>query len=78
MTKESVPMLGGIGPMEVIVVMALALLVLGPKRLPSAGRSLGEGLRNFKRGLRGSDRDDPASAEPAGELTEAQTERPAT
>jgi sec-independent protein translocase protein TatA len=41
----------GIGPMEFIVVLAIALIVLGPKRLPDAGRALGSGIRNFKRGL---------------------------
>lgn len=40
-----------IGPMELIIVLAIALIVLGPKRLPDAGRSLGGGLRNFKRAL---------------------------
>ena len=37
-----------IGPMELIMVLALALLVLGPKRLPDAGRAMGRGLREFK------------------------------
>jgi sec-independent protein translocase protein TatA len=37
--------------MELIIVLAVALLVLGPKRLPQAGRSLGQGLREFKDGL---------------------------
>ena len=41
-----------IGPMELIVVLALALLVLGPQRLPSAGRSLGNGMREFKDALK--------------------------
>ena len=43
-----------IGPMELIIVLVLALLVLGPKRLPDAGRSLGRGLREFKHSLSGS------------------------
>jgi sec-independent protein translocase protein TatA len=34
--------------MELIVVLVIALVVLGPKRLPDAGRSLGKGLREFK------------------------------
>ena len=38
----------GIGPMELIVVLAIALIVLGPKRLPDAGKSLGKGIREFK------------------------------
>jgi sec-independent protein translocase protein TatA len=40
-----------IGPMELIVVLAIALIVVGPKRLPDAGRSLGRGLREFKDSL---------------------------
>jgi sec-independent protein translocase protein TatA len=40
-----------VGPGELIVVLVIALLVLGPKRLPDAGRALGNGIRNFKRGL---------------------------
>jgi sec-independent protein translocase protein TatA len=43
-----------IGPTELIVVLAIALLVLGPKRLPQAGRSLGQGMREFKDSLTGS------------------------
>lgn len=49
-----------IGPMELIIVLALALIVLGPKRLPDAGRSLGSGLRNFKRGLSTDEPAEPA------------------
>jgi sec-independent protein translocase protein TatA len=43
-----------IGPMELIVVLVIALLVLGPKRLPQAGRSLGQGIREFKDSISGS------------------------
>ena len=42
-----------IGPIELIVVLVIALLILGPKRLPAAGRSLGQGLREFKDGISG-------------------------
>jgi sec-independent protein translocase protein TatA len=41
--------------MELIVVLVIALLILGPKRLPAAGRSLGRGMREFKDGLGGRD-----------------------
>jgi len=39
--------------MELIVVLVIALLVLGPGRLPAAGRSLGRGIREFRSGLSG-------------------------
>ena len=42
-----------IGPTELIIVLALALLILGPKRLPAAGRSLGQSMREFKHSLTG-------------------------
>ena len=47
-----------IGPMELIIVLVIALIVLGPKRLPDAGRSLGRGLREFKDSLSGDRHDD--------------------
>jgi sec-independent protein translocase protein TatA len=43
-----------IGPMEMIVVLAIALIVLGPKRLPELGRSLGSGMREFKDSITGA------------------------
>jgi sec-independent protein translocase protein TatA len=58
-----------VGPMEIILVLAVALLILGPKKLPDAGRSLGRGMREFKDSLSGGgDRDD---------ATNARTEAPA-
>ena len=47
-----------IGPMELVVVLVIALLVLGPKKLPEVGRSLGKGMREFKDALTTSD-DEP-------------------
>jgi sec-independent protein translocase protein TatA len=43
-----------IGPMELIIILAIALIVLGPKKLPEAGRSIGKGMREFKDGLTGA------------------------
>ena len=63
----------GIGPMELVVVLVIALLVLGPKRLPDAGRSLGRGLREFKDAIApGRDEEDPpqrVAEEPAPKHT---------
>ena len=47
----------GIGPLELIIVAVIALLVLGPKRLPEAGRSLGQGMRGFRNALDGKHSD---------------------
>ena len=61
-------MLPGVGPLEVIIVLIIALVILGPKRLPDAGRSLGEGLRGFRRSLTGADnRSEPPEVEAADE-----------
>jgi sec-independent protein translocase protein TatA len=46
-----------IGPMEIIIVLIIALVVFGPKRLPELGRSMGKGIREFKNSVT-SDRDD--------------------
>jgi sec-independent protein translocase protein TatA len=49
-----------VGPMELVIVLVVALIVLGPKRLPEVGRSLGNGLREFKDSLSNPDHsDDP-------------------
>jgi sec-independent protein translocase protein TatA len=45
--------MSNIGPLELIIVLVIALIVLGPKRLPEAGRSIGKGLREFKDALSG-------------------------
>ena len=47
-----------VGPMELVIVLVIALIVLGPKRLPEAGRSIGKGMREFKDSLSGDSRDD--------------------
>ena len=46
-----------IGPLEIVIILIIALIVFGPKRLPELGRSMGKGLREFKNSLT-SDKDD--------------------
>ena len=48
----------GIGIWEIVILLVVALLIFGPKRLPEMGRSLGRGLREFKDSVTGKDHDD--------------------
>jgi sec-independent protein translocase protein TatA len=45
--------MGDIGPMEIVLLLVLALLLFGAKRLPEIGRSLGTGMREFKDSVTG-------------------------
>jgi sec-independent protein translocase protein TatA len=49
-------------PTHLLFVLVVALLVLGPKRLPEVGRSLGRGLRDFRSAMNGDDDDDHTAA----------------
>jgi len=54
-----------VGPGELVIVLVIALIVLGPKRLPEVGRSIGNGMREFKESLSGEsprDEDDDEDA----------------
>ncbi len=42
-------MFGNIGVPELIIILAIALLIFGPKKLPEVGRSIGKALREFRR-----------------------------
>ena len=46
-------MFSGIGVPELLIVLVIALIVLGPKKLPEVGRSLGRGMREFKDSVSG-------------------------
>jgi sec-independent protein translocase protein TatA len=67
------------GPLELLVIGAIALIVLGPKRLPEAARSLGHGLRELKESLSTDsdyDEPEPVEAEPDEEEEEEPAGRP--
>jgi sec-independent protein translocase protein TatA len=44
--------------MELVIVLVIALVILGPKRLPDAGKAVGKGMREFKESLSGRSDDD--------------------
>ena len=54
-----------IGPLEIAIVLIIALVVMGPKKLPDLGRSLGSGMREFKDSITGDERDEEAKPLPA-------------
>ena len=51
--------MSSIGPIEIILLLLVALLLFGAKRLPEIGRSLGSGMREFKDSVTGQDKPEP-------------------
>ena len=45
-----------IGPLEIVVILIIALIIFGPKRLPELGRSMGKGIREFRSSLSGENK----------------------
>jgi len=50
---------------DALILLLVVLLIFGPKRLPTLGKSLGQGLREFKDSITGSSKDDEAEERPA-------------
>ena len=53
-------MLGSIGPTELILILLIVIIIFGAKKLPDLGRSIGEGIKNFKQSVnegKNSDKD---------------------
>ncbi len=63
-----------IGPMEIGIVLIIALVVFGPKRLPELGKSLGKGIQEFKGSIGGetSEPEKPAVVQATQPVTEPQ------
>ena len=62
----------GIGLPEILILLLVALLIFGPKRLPEMGRSLGKGMREFKDSVSGKDDDEAVHHRLAQELPPAE------
>ena len=54
-----------VGPLEIAIVLVIALVVFGPKRLPELGKSVGKGIREFKGSLSMEDKDELGAASSA-------------
>jgi sec-independent protein translocase protein TatA len=50
-------MLGNVGPFELLLIALIAVLIFGAGRIASVGKGLGDGIRNFKKGLKEADDD---------------------
>ena len=73
--------MGNIGPMEIGIVLVIALIVFGPKKLPELGSSLGKGIREFKGSISGEgaeqgSADDEKTEEPKQAAIAAPTPAP--
>jgi len=60
-----------VGPLELVIVLVIALIIFGPRKLPQLGRSLGRGIREFRSSVTGREGD---SDEELAELEEASGE----
>jgi sec-independent protein translocase protein TatA len=65
-------MTGWTSPTHIVLLLLIALLLFGAKRLPEIGRSLGRGMREFKESVTGNDTDEPD----VHELPAASPEKP--
>ncbi|MBM3310360.1 MAG: twin-arginine translocase TatA/TatE family subunit [Candidatus Aminicenantes bacterium] len=48
---------GTVGPQELLIVLLIVIIIFGARKLPDLGKSLGEGIRNFKSSVSGKDKD---------------------
>ena len=62
-----------VGPLELVVVLIIALIVFGPKRLPELGHSLGKGIREFRSSVSGENKDEDED-EKVREIEESPTQ----
>jgi len=51
-------MLGSIGPTELILILLIVIIIFGAKKLPELGKSIGEGIKNFKKSVNDGKSDD--------------------
>lgn len=69
--------MGRIGPLEIALLIGLALLLFGAGRIADIGKGIGEGIRNFKKGIRDDEEDgEPKQLPSKPETKEEDTQKP--
>jgi len=48
----------GLGTQELLIILILVLIIFGAGKLPQVGSALGKGIKNFKHGLKGEEKDE--------------------
>ncbi|MDH7511374.1 MAG: twin-arginine translocase TatA/TatE family subunit [Clostridiales bacterium] len=54
---------GPIGPTELLLIFLIVVIIFGARRLPELGKSLGEGIKNFRKSISGKDKDAGSNSE---------------
>jgi len=63
--SKEIDMLGSIGPTELILILLIVIIIFGARKLPDLGRSIGEGIKNFKKSINTKDdQEGPKNPEP--------------
>ena len=64
--------MGALSPLHLILILGIALLILGPKRLPESGEALGRALREFREAMNGNEPPAAPAAHATAEIASAQ------
>ena len=63
--------IGSLGLTELLIILFIIVLIVGGKKLPQLGAGLGEGIKNFKNSIKGSDKLPEDKTEPSNEESKA-------
>ncbi len=56
-------LLGPVGPMELLLIVLLIVIIFGARRLPELGKSLGQGIKNFRKSISGEEKNTESSSD---------------
>ena len=62
--------MGRLGPLEIVIILGVVLLLFGAGRIADIGKGLGEGIRNFKKGIKDDDEPPKQLSKPQGTAEE--------